>query len=263
MLSRPPAVAGTFYPENPQVLADCVETLLAQNPTEVTVKAPKILIAPHAGYVYSGPVAACAYNSLQPSANVIQRVILLGPAHHVPLQGIALPKCDAFSTPLGEIPIDLDLVERLKKYPYVTEAEQAHRFEHSLEVHLPFLQSVLTKFTLVPLAVGSIPPQQVAEALNAIWGEQETVIVASSDLSHYRDYETARQFDQLTSNTILKLDASLKGEQACGCYAINGIINAAKQRNMRAIQLDLRNSGDTAGPKDRVVGYGAYAFYGA
>ncbi len=255
---RTPAVAGLFYPDDPTELRHMIETFLAH--AKAQPPAPKALIVPHAGYVYSGPVAASAYGQLHPVRDVIKRVVLLGPSHRVPFLGVALSDAEVFTTPLGDIAIDREAVASIQSLSQVQTLEAAHAMEHSLEVHLPFLQLVLPEFKLVPVVVGEATPEQVAEVLECLWGGEETLIVISSDLSHYHDYETARRMDQETSERIASLaHPDIEPEQACGCRPVNGLIQAARKHNLHATTLDLRNSGDTAGPKHQVVGYGAYA----
>lgn len=254
---RPAAVAGMFYPGDRRHLALDIQRMLdAASPTPLR---PKALIVPHAGYVYSGPVAASAYVLLKEMREVIRRVVLLGPVHRVWVRGLALPAVDAFETPLGVVPLDEEAMTRLLQLPQVEVNEAAHAWEHSLEVHLPFLQTVLDDFVLVPLAVGGATPGQVAEALERVWGGEETMIVVSSDLSHYLPYDQARRSDQATAQAILDLHTDLVGEQACGAHPINGLMLAARRHKLVPHLLDLRNSGDTAGDKTRVVGYGAFA----
>lgn len=262
---RPPAVAGLFYPGDRGTLAREVQNLLneaqASSATQAgTIISPKALIVPHAGYIYSGAVAASAYAMLAPLASRIRRVVLLGPTHWVPVRGLALPDVSAFVTPLGEIQIDGDGVQRLLKLPQVAVYACAHAQEHALEVQLPFLQTVLGEFSLLPLAVGMATPEQVAEVLETVWGGEETLIVVSSDLSHYLPYEKARRVDSDTAQAILRLQAGLDHEQACGATPINGLLLAAGRHHLSPHLLDLRNSGDTAGSRDGVVGYAAFAF---
>lgn len=254
---RPAAVAGMFYPGDRVHLARDVQRLIdAAHPKPLK---PKALIVPHAGYVYSGPVAATAYALLKDHRAEIRRVVLLGPVHRVWVQGLALPAVDAFETPLGRVPLDEAAMAELLKLPQVEVNEAAHAWEHSLEVHLPFLQTVLDEFSLVPLAVGGASAQEVAEALELVWGGDETLIVVSSDLSHYLPYEEARRIDASTARAILDLRTDLVGEQACGAHPVNGLLLAARRHHLRPHLLDLRNSGDTAGDRSRVVGYGAFA----
>ncbi len=255
---RPPAVAGMFYPADPHRLALDVQQMLdAAQPHELT---PKALIVPHAGYIYSGPVAASGYATLRPLARRIRRVVLLGPTHRVAVRGLALPGADAFDTPLGRIVLDEEAARAVASLPQVTVSAQAHALEHSLEVQLPFLQTVLDDFTLLPLAVGMATPQEVAEVLETVWGGDETLIVISSDLSHFLPYAAARRVDSETVQTILRLGEPIAHEQACGGTPVNGLIVAARHHRLAPHLLDLRNSGDTAGSHDRVVGYASIAF---
>jgi MEMO1 family protein len=256
---RRAAVAGSFYPAEPAELRAMIRDYLDK--AEATGPAPKALIAPHAGYIYSGPIAATAYKRLAEARGRIKRVVLLGPSHRVGFEGLALSSADAFATPLGPIPIDKEAVRAVASLPQVSVLDEAHAREHSLEVHLPFLKEVLGHFVLVPLAVGEASPEAVAEVLDALWGGPETLIVISSDLSHYHDYATARALDLATSRAIEALrPEEIRYEHACGRRPINGLLVAAKRRGMRGKALDVRNSGDTAGPRDEVVGYGAYVF---
>lgn len=258
VIIRPAAVAGYFYPANNTELRNMINELM--NQATATGPTPKALIAPHAGYIYSGLTAAIAYANLQPVRDRITRVILLGPAHRVYLKGIALSGATHFSTPLGNIEIDQAAVKLLKKLPQVMISDAAHQQEHSLEVHLPFLQSILSHFTLVPLVVGETSPHAVAEALELFWGDPDTMIIISSDLSHYHDYETAKKIDAATTHAIEHLELEKIGsEQACGCRPLCGMLELARTKKLSINTLDVRNSGDTAGTKDRVVGYGAWS----
>jgi AmmeMemoRadiSam system protein B/AmmeMemoRadiSam system protein A len=249
-----------FYPASADELRRQVDDLLAAAPRPAATTAPKALIAPHAGYVYSGAVAASAYARIAPHAQRIRRVVLLGPAHRVAVRGLALPGVKRFATPLGEVEIDRDAVAALRGLPQVVESPLAHAAEHSLEVHLPFLQRLLGDFRLVPLAVGQADAEEVAQVLDRLWGGDETLIVVSSDLSHYLPYDTARAVDKATIDQLLRFDESLDHEQACGATPINGLLRVARRRGLRAELLDLRNSGDTAGDRRHVVGYAAIAF---
>ena len=256
---RPPAVAGTFYPDDPDELRRMVRGYLRQADSAGPV--PKALIAPHAGYIYSGPVAANAYARLAGAADRIRRVVLLGPSHRVPFRGLAASSADAFATPLGEVPLDRPVIDALLSLPQVRLLDEAHAWEHSLEVHLPFLQEVLGDFRLVPLVVGDATYEEVDGVLERSWDGDETLIVVSSDLSHYHDYATARRLDAATSQAIVELrPQDIHYEDACGRIPVGGLLEAARQHHLRGELLDLRNSGDTAGPRDQVVGYGAYAF---
>ena len=259
---RPPAVAGSFYQGHQQTLANDVDELLegARLSFTETPVTPKAIIVPHAGYIYSGAVAATAYATLFPLRHRIKRVVLLGPVHHVPVRGLALPGVDLFATPLGEIKIDQNAVAAIENLPQVVVSNAAHAQEHSLEVQLPFLQSVLDDFKLLPLAVGDVTPQQVAEVLEVLWGGPETLIVISSDLSHFLPYQTAQVVDAQTVQNILGMNNMVTHEQACGGTPVNGLMLAARHHQLQAHLLDLRNSGDTAGDKNRVVGYASFAF---
>jgi AmmeMemoRadiSam system protein B len=258
---RRPAVAGSFYPSEPKLLEREVRGHLEAARPAPGAPSPKALIVPHAGYVYSGPVAGSAYARLVPLRGRVERVVLLGPSHHVPLRGLAVPEADVFATPLGPVEIDADGVERALSRPAVRRLAEPHVWEHSLEVQLPFLQVALGSFRLVPLAVGDARDDEVADVLEALWGGPETCILASTDLSHYRDYPTARRLDAATSEAILALrPAALGPDSACGRVPVRGLLVAARRHGLRPELLDLRSSGDTSGPRDRVVGYGAYAF---
>ena len=256
---RPPAVAGMFYPASADELGADIDRMLDEAAAQ-RGPAPKAIIVPHAGYIYSGPIAAEAYALLRPIRGRIQRVVLLGPAHRLPFRGFALPSVKAFRTPLGDIPIDRPAIDRLRGLPQVKILDEAHAGEHSLEVHLPFLQRTLGSFTLLPVVVGVASGEDVAKLLEAVWGGPETLIVISSDLSHYYDYAKARSLDVHTAGAIERLDgAALDEDSACGRVPIRGLLEVAKRRGLACRRLDLRNSGDTAGPRDQVVGYGAWA----
>ena len=256
---RSPAVAGIFYPSDPDELLLTVRGFLGRV-EKTSFYSPKALIVPHAGYLYSGAVAASAFAQLQPEG--IERVVLLGLAHILLLQALAVPETITWGTPIGDVMVDFHAVEKIVTFPQVIFSEKAHQDEHSLEVQLPFLQEMLGEFKLVPMTVGDVSPEQVSDVLDALWGGPETLIVVSSDLSHYKSYEEAVQLDQKTANAIKNLDFNgLDSNNACGLSAIAGLIYQARRRRMRVETLDLRNSGDTAGSKDQVVGYGAFAFY--
>ncbi len=261
--ARPPAVAGNFYAASRDRLSADVSGLLASARTE---RLPpdgdlKALIVPHAGYVYSGPVAASAYAALRGSETRIERVVLFGPAHHVPVRGLAAPAADVFETPLGAVTIDRAALRRAEALAQVVIDDRPHAPEHSLEVQLPFLQYLLGSFQLAPFVVGDASAEEVAEVMELLWGGPETLIVVSSDLSHYYDDATARRLDAATSRAIVSLDpGGLGPESACGRVPIGGLLVAARRRGLHVDALDIRNSGDTAGPRDQVVGYGSYAF---
>ena len=259
---RPAAVAGLFYPGAPSALAADVRAHLAaaDTPAKAPGPAPKAIIVPHAGYVYSGPIAAHGYARLAAARKAIRRVVLFGPAHRVPVRGLALPSARAFATPFGEVFVDGEAVARALTLPQVECDDDAHAHEHSLEVQLPFLQRTLEDFRIVPFAVGAATPAEVAEVIELLWGGPETLIVVSSDLSHYLRYADARAADRATIDTILALSPELDHDQACGATPINGLLIAARRHRLRPELLDLRNSGDTAGDKSRVVGYASLAF---
>ncbi len=257
---RPAAVAGMFYPADAAELKREISRYLQSSPGRETP--PKAMIVPHAGYIYSGPIAASAYSCLAPMRDIITRVVLLGPAHRVPFTGLASSTASDFQTPLGLIPLDQGAIKQLNKLPQVHAMDIAHEQEHSLEVHLPFLQIVLDHFQLIPLVVGDASREDVAEVLEQVWGGEETLIVISSDLSHYQSYKVAQQMDRATSNAIEKLQPEqIHYDMACGRNPVNGLLEVARRKHLHARTLDLRNSGDTAGPRDRVVGYGAYVFH--
>lgn len=260
-LTRQPAVAGAFYPGARNELERVVADLLEAASTPARSEAPKAIVAPHAGYVYSGAVAASAYVALRGVRSTITRVVLLGPTHRVPVRGLATTNAESFLTPLGAIPIDRAAVNVALRLPQVQILDAAHAQEHSLEVHLPFLQQCLEEFSLVPFSVGDATDEEVAAVLEALWGGRETLIVVSSDLSHYHDYRSARELDANATRAIERLDPdALDYESACGRVPVRGLLLAAKRHGLTVETVDLRNSGDTAGPKDRVVGYGSYLF---
>ncbi|MEA3278072.1 MAG: AmmeMemoRadiSam system protein B [Pseudomonadota bacterium] len=257
---RQPAVAGMFYPAEPEELRRTVLSFLHAAKTRLTA-APKAIVAPHAGYIYSGPVAGSAYAQLSEHADGISRVLLLGPSHRVPYRGLAYSSAASFQTPLGTVPVDQGAFERVKDLRQVREYEAPFEGEHCLEVQLPFLQLVLKDFCIVPFLVGDASAEEVADVIERLWGGTETLIVISSDLSHYLDYESAKAIDAETSRAIEALNpSSISHHQACGRNPLNGLLREAKRHGLHARTLDLRNSGDTAGPRNQVVGYGAYAF---
>ena len=257
---RPAAVAGHFYPESPRELRPMVEEFLQATDGGESMPSPKAIIAPHAGFIYSGPVAGSAFRCLARDAELIRRVVLLGPAHRLPVRGLALPGQRAFETPLGRVPVDQGLVRAIVDLPQVTSSPAAHAPEHCLEVELPFLQVVLSDFSLLPLLVSSVSKEEIAEVLDRVWGGPETRIVISSDLSHYLSYDSARERDRDTARRVVELRGSIDEHHACGAVAINGLLEVARRRAMTCRILDLRSSGDTAGDRMRVVGYGAFAF---
>jgi len=240
-----------------------VDTLLdqAQTPAQTT-PAPRAIIAPHAGYIYSGPTAASIYRLIREHRRQYTRVALFGPSHRVAFHGLAVPESDRFSTPLGDIMLDQAAIEQLLQLPRVVRLEQAHSQEHSLEVQLPFLQRALDDFTLIPVVVGDANAEDVAAAIQTLWNDEHTLVVISSDLSHYHDYATAQRMDRHTSEAIVALQGErIDYEDACGRTPVKGLLKLARERGLEGEIIDLRNSGDTAGDRDRVVGYGAYAFH--
>jgi AmmeMemoRadiSam system protein B len=258
---RQAAVAGAFYPGQRQALLDEVRNCssAAWPALSAGKRAPKAIIVPHAGYIYSGRTAALAYARVGLARETVRRVVLLGPVHRVAVRGLALPGVEAFATPLGNVPLDRNAITLISALPQVVVSTAAHALEHSLEVQLPFLQTVLDDFTLVPLAVGDATPNEVAEVLELLWGGDETLIVISSDLSHYLSYSQAQMLDSETLDHILHLQPSITHRQACGGTPINGLLVAAARRHMRPELLGSCNSGDTAGDKVRVVGYASVA----
>ncbi len=260
MSIRQPAVEGLFYPANREQLKQMISGFLSEYPVAADVP-PKAIIVPHAGLVYSGIIAAAAYARLAPYASKIHKVVLLGPSHRVAFEGLAVPETTEFLTPLGLIPIDQELKQRVLGLPQVIEHDGPHAQEHSLEVQLPFLQLCLQDFELLPIVVGEASATDVSEVLESVWGGDDTLIVASSDLSHYLDYESARRKDGHTSMRILNREYTLHGDEACGCRVLNGLLKVAVGKDIGVEQLRIANSGDTAGDKNRVVGYGAYALH--
>lgn len=258
-LIRRPAVAGAFYPSQAEEIRAEVEEYLQTATRSALV--PKALVAPHAGYIYSGPVAASAYLTLKNLKTKPTRVVLLGPSHRVPVRGLALPGCDAFATPLGQIPLDQEALEELAQLPFVEENPRAHAFEHSLEVHLPFLQIVLGDFGLVPLVVGQARPEDIAQALNLVV-DDSTLLVVSTDLSHYHSYSEAQKMDRATIQSVLSGNTqAVVAERACGAFPLKGVMKFAELKHWKPELLDLRNSGDTAGDKAQVVGYAALLYH--
>lgn len=258
---RPAAVSGLFYPANGPALNTMVVNELRSVKSHSNSRFPKAIIVPHAGYIYSGAIAASAYSRLQPYRQHIKRVIIIGPSHRVGFNGLALSSADYFETPLGNIPVDKETNEQLLAIDGVKTLDQAHVQEHSIEVQLPFLQNVLDDFTIVPIVAGNASAKLVDKVINSLWSNDNTVIVISSDLSHYHDYVSAQQLDLSTSDAILNLDLNqIDSEHACGCVGIRGLLSFAQHHAVEATSLDIRNSGDTAGDKDSVVGYGAFIF---
>jgi AmmeMemoRadiSam system protein B len=255
---RRPAVAGSFYPADPEELRAMVVGFLGAAGSDQ--EPAKAMILPHAGLIYSGPIAATGYALLEPIRSAIRRVVLLGPAHRHYFVGLAAPTVDRFATPLGEIPLDRDAIDGIAALPQVKLLDEAHAYEHSLEVHLPFLQTQLEDFALVPLVIGEAGHDEVAEVIERLWGGPETLIVISSDLSHFEDYAAAQLHDRSTADRVEALhDEEIGPRDACGCVPIGGLLKVARRKRLHPVTLDLRNSGDTAGPRSEVVGYGAFA----
>ncbi len=258
---RPAAVGGLFYPGEPQALAAEVDQLLAEvGAEELPPRPPKAVIAPHAGYIYSGPIAARAFAAVRALAGRVRRVVLLGPAHRVAIRGLALPGADGLATPLGVVAVDREAARAAASLPFVSVRPDAHAEEHALEVELPFLQRTLGEFEVLPLVCGHARPEAVAELLENFWDGGETLIVVSSDLSHYLPYGEAQRVDRETARAILDLAGPLDSFQACGALPISGLLQAARRHRLEPRLLDLRSSGDTAGDRQRVVGYAAFAF---
>lgn len=264
---RREAVAGSFYPSNCEALQTEVNALLANSwrpsihshSVHLTLANPKAIIVPHAGYIYSGSVAATAYKTLAPVSEYIKRVVLLGPSHRVCFRGVAYCSADYYQTPLGQITIDHASIDVIKSLSQISELDKAHQEEHSLEVQLPFLQTVLGEFSLIPLVVGDAKPEEVAEIIDTLWGKEETLIVISTDLSHFLNYQQAIAVDTATNQAIEEYRYNdISYENACGRIALQAMLKTAQHRQLNITTLDLRNSGDTAGTKDRVVGYGAW-----
>lgn len=255
-------MAEAFYPARTSLLRRTVAGLLETAAQELGPDPipPKALIVPHAGYTYSGSVAALAYATLAASRHSIERVVIAGPAHRVPFRGLALPGWTAFETPFGQVDVNQAAVRLAQWLAYVTEIPEAHREEHCIEVQLPFLQEVLASFEIVPLVVGDASPTDVAVALNEYWDGPETLVVVTSDLSHYLPYPDALRRDRETITRILDLDPTLEPDRACGATPVNGLLIEARKHGLRPRLLGSVNSGDTGGEKDRVVGYAAIAF---
>lgn len=261
---RPPAVAGMFYPDDPEILQGQVNEFLSER-VAIDNRVPKAIIVPHASTIYSGSIAASAYGTLHQYRHVIRKVILLGPAHRVPLRGLALPEVDQFTTPLGDIDLDTKTMRRLvEEMPEVSYSNLAHAEEHSLEVQLPFLQSVLASFRLIPFVVGDATEIEVANVIDELWGGEETLVVISTDLSHFHNYKKAVRLDAQTADLIESFQGEALGDNsACGRIPMSGLLRLARQKNLSIKRFDLRNSGDTAGSKDQVVGYGSWGIYPA
>jgi len=257
---KPPAVAGLFYPANSDELRSQITTFLAEGQPG-RIEKPKALIAPHAGYIYSGATAGHAYAQLKSIADKISHVVILAPSHHLAFPGIGYSSAKSFQTPIGSLKVNHDAIALISSLPQVHQIDEAFEQEHSIEVHLPFLQLVLGDIQITPLLVSDAQGSEVAEVLEQLWGGDETLIVVSSDLSHYLDYQHAQQRDREATRAIEQLEPNaLARDHACGRTPISGLLIAARNHHLTATTLDLRNSGDTAGSHSQVVGYGAYAF---
>lgn len=259
-LIRQPALSGTFYPQDPDELHSTIQHFLSAAPQRNHGKTkPQAIIVPHAGYIYSGLTAAFAYKALEPFKDEYHRVVLFGPAHRVYFEGVAVPKSTHFQTPMGKIPLDQSSIDQLRTLPFVQQRDDAHALEHSLEVQLPFLQSLLKNFQLLPIVVGDTPIDNTTKLVSQFLGQPETLVVISSDLSHFHSYEHAQKKDRETCDAILEKDIKKLGpKEACGYKPIQGLLAAMKSTDFHITELDVRNSGDTAGDKQRVVGYGAW-----
>jgi len=261
MSARAPAVAGLFYPAEAPLLLAQLDALLAPG-GQCDGPAPKALIVPHAGYRYSGPTAASAYCRLRGTGDRVRRVVLLGPAHRVYLEAMALPRVDQFDTPLGAVPIDREARRAAALLPGVCLDDQAHAREHSIEVQLPFLQTLFPKgFDLLPVLGGNCPPAQVAALLNTVCAAPGTLVVISTDLSHFHSYAQAQQLDRNTCERILARAGDFRGEEACGAHPLNGLMHCRLAAQLDIELLDYCNSGDRGGDRERVVGYGAFALH--
>ena len=257
---RPAAVAGLFYPGLAAELDSMARQFVSDSEFDEPTYSPKAIIAPHAGFIYSGPIAGSAFRCFAAAATTIRRIVLIGPAHRLPVQGLALPGQVAFETALGTVPVDEELVESIADMPQVSINTAAHAPEHCLEVELPFLQIVLESFSILPLLVSRIDAEQLAEVLERLWGGPETRFVISSDLSHYLSYDAAQETDRESARRVVDLEPPIAEQRACGAVAINGLLAAARRHHLAPRLLDLRNSGDTAGDRRQVVGYGSFGF---
>ena len=259
---RLPAVAGLFYPKDADGLRRTLRALLAApSAPPANAHPPKAIVVPHAGYAYSGPVAAAAYRKLAGVSDAVRHVVLIGPSHRVRMRGLAMPSCDFLATPCGEVPVDEAGRRHLRELGLAGISDAPHAIEHSLEVQLPFLQAVLRDFDVLPIAIGQVPGGLVARALESVWGGPDTLIVVSSDLSHYHTHSEALELDGLTTRAILARRSELSDEQACGAEGINGLLEVARSKGLKVEVVDQRTSAETAGDASRVVGYGSYALF--
>jgi AmmeMemoRadiSam system protein B len=257
---RPASAAGLYYPKDADALRRVLTTLLAR-PRPDVARLPKALVVPHSGYSFSGAVAAAAYRTLQPRGDAIRHVVLVGPSHRVPMRGLAMPSCQYYSTPFGPVPVDDSARQRLRELGLAGVADAPHALEHSLEVQVPFLQELLREFDLLPIAVGSAPPEQVARALDAVWGGPETLVIVTSDLSHHRTHAEALLLDGQTAASILARRSDVSDAQACGAGGVNGLMEIARRKSLEVTLLERGTSGDTAGDCSRVVGFASFMLH--
>jgi len=264
LTSRQASVAGSFYPKNPAQLKKTLTNLFnANEDLNIDFQTPvKAIIAPHAGYIYSGPIAAKAYSLVSTCIKGKNKITIIGPSHFVPFNGIALSTAEFFETPLGKIKVDHHAYELINRIPEVIYLDEAHAREHSIEVHLPFIQYLKKDVRIIPLAVGQTSYQKVAKVLEKFCEEKDNLIIISSDLSHYHAYGYAQKYDLQTALKIENYKCSQLGpNEACGYLAIAGLLKMAKDRKYKIKRIDLCNSGDTSGSKDTVVGYGSWFFH--
>lgn len=255
---RKPTVAGLFYPSETDNLSKLITDLLNQKPP---VSFTKMLIVPHAAYQYIGEILAQSYLHLFSRSQQIKTVVLLTPSHHIKFNGIAITSKDCYLTPFGEVIIDSDAMMTLLNFPQVVMFDDAHIKEHSIEIHLPFLQTILPSFSLVPLIIGETNSYNILEILEKLWEQEETLIIASMNLSHYQTYNIAQELDQRTSQAIESLHwQSLQTNQICNIHLISSLLQLAHQKSLTPKTIKVCNSGDLTGIKNRVVGYGAFIF---
>lgn len=259
---RPASAAGLYYPKDADALHRALEALLAR-PRPDVARAPKALVVPHSGYSFSGEVAAAAYRTLRPCADAIRHVVLVGPSHRVPMRGLAMPTCQYYSTPFGRVPVGDSARQRLRELGLAGIADAPHALEHSLEVQVPFLQELLRDFDLLPIAVGSAPPEQVARTLEAVWGGPETLVIVTSDLSHHHTHAEALLLDGQTAASILARRSDLSDAQACGAGGVNGLMEIARRKSLDVALLERGTSGDMAGERSRVVGFASFVLHEA
>lgn len=265
--TRAPAVSGLFYNDSPislrrQVLEFLAAASSAEDRSATKNSELKAVVVPHAGYIYSGPVAAFAYKEIQKEAAHFKKIVLIGPSHHVPFQGVAVPKMNTFATPLGSVSVDLSLKQIALNFSFVIENDEPHRKEHSLEVQLPFLQVALKKFSILPIVIGQASATDLTQLLYKLCTEKDVLIVISSDLSHYLPYNIAQKRDLNTIDHILHFEPEkIEYDDACGRQGIQAFLHYAQSKKLIPILFNYKNSGDTAGDKSQVVGYCSIGFY--